>query len=1191
MHSNNSLILPGKTTTLHPAIEFLYALGYQSGDRVTGRNIQATKSREEKGKNTDWQAILGQDNLDLKEYRWIDGKIIANGPHHQDGLSWLHQENNLAQKQIYFNVNAGRRNAEIKLAYAAFFESDRGTFAEQQLAIDNFKIPPTAVVRTRKSKHTYYKLNRDDSSLDNWTNLQERISLYQGSDPAVKDGPRLMRLPGFNHVLWDGERFDYTLCELEICQPERNYSKAEIIAAMDDGISQPYSPQRYRAYNFACGKRNLIKQGWNYPLLDPDKFRTCQESELEELYTRLRLYVRLVDLQHKKGSEINPDTAWTDSLAEIKYRHQTEVEVATVTPTINPNSLANSHTDDLTLIHHFARLYGYGWHRAGTVGARQNWDTCQCPVHGSSTGSADNLHINRSDFNYEIGTISCKSGCPPVEIINAFRHLAKDAGDETWNWDLANISVGAKHSGKKSLVASDKLSTRMLRPYKIGMIPWEITKEQSRINTLSYQPNQLLNQEFFTEKVANTLPKSGLILIRSPKGSGKSRKIIRPLIAELKSQNKRILSITPRVLLGIEQCHKFDMIWIDQFSKVKHQQTTASVGCCWDSLWKIADEQWDVVIIDEVRMGLKHLLTSTTAVQNRRPEILKKFRELINRVTKNGGLVLLADADLTDTEAKYIHSMCAGNTPVYTLVNRHLGKIKKCTYYTGEKDTIREQLMSAIAEQVELKETDQNFAPIVVCADSQKELEALERHAIKNYPQLGQYSIRIDGKTSGDEKSKDFISQPDAWISQHKPLVLWYSPAMSIGVSIESDWFKQGFGFYFGVLEPGEFRQMMARCRQLSQFTLWTEEIGKQPGGNRSYLPTNVSKNYTPSMQDSLSTEVWKLASEIAMNEAIEQGIGDNQFTDLMMNMIKTMRGDNSWQNPHLIALSEIQARENYAKSQCGVQLRQELIDEDNFEIIDSVSEAGKIGEEIAREKEAIKREDAELLAEGALSGMDLSQAINVLGHPLSSYQERKKAEGVKLRYFLPGVNLNADFILERKIKDPSWLTQNFLYWLAIHPQECKILDAAQIKSHLIKWSHGDIFLPDLHLQLPKAQLIGDLGLLKLVDNGVKYNAKSEEVQEIQGKAISYKREIWKQFNLTYDNHKSVIRLIGELLKRIGLKQVMSRINSDVRWYDIEGQECGDRKAVLLAWDQCYWNLRNRTTNSNSSLLLNQVIL
>lgn len=1140
MHSNNSLILLGKTTTLHPAIEFLYALGYQSGDRVTGRNIQATKSREEKGKNTDWQAILGQDNLDLKEYRWIDGKIIPNGPHHQDGLSWLHQENNLAQKQIYFNVNAGRRNTEIKLAYAAFFESDRGTFAEQQTAIDNFKIPPTAVVRTRKSKHTYYKLNRDDSSLDNWTNLQERISLYQGSDPAVKDGPRLMRLPGFNHVLWDGERFDYTLCELEICQPERNYSKAEIIAAMDDGISQPYSSQRYRAYNFACGKRNLIKQGWNYPLLDPDKFRTCQESELEELYTRLRLYVRLVDLQHKKGSEINPDTAWTDSLADINYRHQTEVEIATVTPTINPDSVSNSHTDDLTLIHRFARLYGYGWHRAGTGGARQNWDTCQCPVHGSSTGSTDNLHINRSDFNYEIGTISCKSGCPPTDIINAFRHLAKDAGDETWNWDLAS---------------------------------WEITKEQSRINTLSYQPNQLLNQEFFTEDIAETIPKNGLVLIRSPKGSGKSRKIIRPLIAELKNQNKRILSITPRVLLGIEQCHKFDMIWIDQFSKVKQQQNTASVGCCWDSLWKIADEQWDVVIIDEVRMGLKHLLTSTTAVQNRRPEILKKFRELINRVTNRGGLVLLADADLTDTEAKYIHSMCAANTPVYTLVNRHLGKVKKCTYYTGEKDTIREQLISAIAEQVELKETDKNFAPIVVCADSQKELEALERHAIKNYPQLLERSIRIDGKTSGDEKSKEFISQPDAWISQNKPLVLWYSPAMSIGVSIESDWFKQGFGFYFGVLEPGEFRQMMARCRQLSQFTLWAEEIGKQPGGNRAYLPTTVSNNYTPSRQDSLSTEVWKLASEIAMNEAIEQGIGDNQFTDLMVNMITTMRGDNSWQNPHLIALSEIQARENYAKSQCGVQLRQELIDEDNFEIIDSVSEGGKIGEEIAREKEAIKREDAELLATGALSDMALSQAIDILGHPLSSYQERKKAEGVKLRYFLPGVNLNADFILERKIKDPSWLTQNFLYWLATHPQECKMLDAAQIKSHLIKWSHGDIFLPDLHLQLPKAQLIGDLGLLKLVDGGVKYNANSMEVKAIQGKAITYKGEIWKQFNLTVDYRTSVIRLIGELLKRIGLKQVMSRINSDVRWYDIEGQECGDRKAVLLAWDRYYWDL------------------
>ncbi|MEG5056762.1 MULTISPECIES: hypothetical protein [unclassified Microcoleus] len=36
---------------------------------------------------------------------------------------------------------------------------------------------------------------------------------------------------------------------------------------------------------------------------------------------------------------------------------------------------------------------------------------------------------------------------------------------------FANISVGAKHSGHKSLLLTNKLSAGMLRPYKIGMLP------------------------------------------------------------------------------------------------------------------------------------------------------------------------------------------------------------------------------------------------------------------------------------------------------------------------------------------------------------------------------------------------------------------------------------------------------------------------------------------------------------------------------------------------------------------------------------------------------------------------------------------------------------------------------------------------------------------------------------------------
>ena len=43
--------------------------------------------------------------------------------------------------------------------------------------------------------------------------------------------------------------------------------------------------------------------------------------------------------------------------------------------------------------------------------------------------------------------------------------------------DFANVSVGAKHSGCKSLALTNNLSTGMLRPYKIGMLPMAALQE------------------------------------------------------------------------------------------------------------------------------------------------------------------------------------------------------------------------------------------------------------------------------------------------------------------------------------------------------------------------------------------------------------------------------------------------------------------------------------------------------------------------------------------------------------------------------------------------------------------------------------------------------------------------------------------------------------------------------------------
>ena len=64
--------------------------------------------------------------------------------------------------------------------------------------IDEARLPhPTAIVRTPKGVHAYWRLEEPITDLQRWTLVQKAIIQAVGSDGAVHDAPRVMRLPGF----------------------------------------------------------------------------------------------------------------------------------------------------------------------------------------------------------------------------------------------------------------------------------------------------------------------------------------------------------------------------------------------------------------------------------------------------------------------------------------------------------------------------------------------------------------------------------------------------------------------------------------------------------------------------------------------------------------------------------------------------------------------------------------------------------------------------------------------------------------------------------------------------------------------------------------------------------------------------------------------------------------------------------
>jgi hypothetical protein len=131
---------------------------------------------------------------------------------------------------VYFVVgHGGERNNDITQGSTLFHESDRATLEQQQLEIDRITQEfgkPTAVVKTKKSLHAYWA-SSETIPVENLGTYQRRWLQYSNcDDSSLSDPAQLMRLPGFDHLSWNGTNFDRVQCEL-LQLNEVKYSLAE----------------------------------------------------------------------------------------------------------------------------------------------------------------------------------------------------------------------------------------------------------------------------------------------------------------------------------------------------------------------------------------------------------------------------------------------------------------------------------------------------------------------------------------------------------------------------------------------------------------------------------------------------------------------------------------------------------------------------------------------------------------------------------------------------------------------------------------------------------------------------------------------------------------------------------------------------------------------------------------------------
>ncbi len=143
------------------------------------------------------------------------------------------REHNALNRGIFFVVNfGGQEDSQITRINAQFVENDELSFEEQQAQIDAFALPPSMIIKTKKSLHTYWFMK--GAKVELFRGIQKQLVKQFHGDPMCVNESRVMRLPGYNHC-----KSDPVMVECISFHPERVYTQEQLSEVLPEVEDKP----------------------------------------------------------------------------------------------------------------------------------------------------------------------------------------------------------------------------------------------------------------------------------------------------------------------------------------------------------------------------------------------------------------------------------------------------------------------------------------------------------------------------------------------------------------------------------------------------------------------------------------------------------------------------------------------------------------------------------------------------------------------------------------------------------------------------------------------------------------------------------------------------------------------------------------------------------------------------------------
>ena len=192
------------------------------------------------------------------------------------------QKHNQKNRGIFFVVNyGGHEDTDITRVNAQFVECDNLNFDEQFSAIEAFPLPPSLIVKTQKSLHTYWLMK--DAKISDFRRVQKRMIAQFSGDRACVNESRVLRIPGFYHC-----KGEPVMVECIKFNPELRYTQSELEAVLpavpDESQVSPHVPKGMRKGLALVGKRCVFIKHCR------DNAKTLSEHDWYAMITNLAVF-------------------------------------------------------------------------------------------------------------------------------------------------------------------------------------------------------------------------------------------------------------------------------------------------------------------------------------------------------------------------------------------------------------------------------------------------------------------------------------------------------------------------------------------------------------------------------------------------------------------------------------------------------------------------------------------------------------------------------------------------------------------------------------------------------------------------------------------------------------------------------------------------------------------------------------